>query len=58
MNGRKWREVPAKNNVFFTAGSWEKDIIFGGYLFSFSAVHILLELYLMLNSKTVFLVNS
>ena len=24
--------MPAKNDVFFMAGSWEKHIIFGGHL--------------------------
>ena len=25
-------KMPTKNDVFFTAGSWEKDIILGGHL--------------------------
>ena len=37
-------EMPTKNDVFFTAGSQQKDIIFGGHLKQISALHILSEL--------------
>jgi hypothetical protein len=32
--------MPAKNDFYFSAASNKKDIIFGGHLFSFSAIHI------------------
>ena len=37
--------MPPKNYLFFTAGSWEKDINFGGHLKHISALLILSELY-------------
>ena len=40
--GRKWKERPTKNDIFFSAGSFKKDIIFGKHLF------ISLGLYVMI----------
>ena len=37
---QKWKEMPAKNEVFFTAGSWEEIIVFVRHLFSFTVFHI------------------
>jgi hypothetical protein len=34
----KIKRDAAKNDVFFSAASYKKDIIFSGHLFSFSAV--------------------
>ena len=42
--GRNSFEMPTKNDVFFSAGSCKKDIIFGGHLFSFLALLIYLGL--------------
>jgi hypothetical protein len=50
--------VPAKNDVFFSAASYKKDIIFGGHLFSFSAVRILLGLYALLNADKLWLTTA
>ena len=36
--------MPAKNDVFFTAASLEKDSILDGHLFPFSALLIPLQL--------------
>jgi hypothetical protein len=36
--------MPAKNDVFFSAASYKKDIILGRHIFSFLAVSILLGL--------------
>ena len=43
--GRKMFEMLTKNNVFFTAGSWEEDIIFDGHLTQILVLLILAELY-------------
>ena len=43
--GRNFFETPTKNYIFFTAGSWEKDIIFSGHLKQISALLVLSELY-------------
>ena len=44
MKGRNFFEMPTKNYVFFTAGSWEKDIIFSGHLKQILALLVLSEL--------------
>ena len=44
MSGEYLLGMPIKNDVFFTAGSREKDIIFGGNLKQISALLILSEL--------------
>jgi hypothetical protein len=50
--------MPAKNDVFFSAASCKKDIIFGGHLFSFSAVPISLGLYKVRPAVTLISIST